>query len=189
MRVVLIGPQGSGKGTQGAALASLWDVPHVATGDILRSEMERENSPYTAEICCINRGNHVSDALIGELLYTRLVQPDVDAGFILDGYPRNLVQARILEDWLEKKHLKLNRVIALDVPEDILIARLVGRAQKEGRTDDTTSVSILRRLTLYKERTLPVLSFYEEYGLLVRVTAIGTPEEVTKQIVLALSKK
>jgi adenylate kinase len=189
MRVVLMGPQGSGKGTQGTRLAEVWQVPHLATGDMLRRVMEQEDSPRAQEIRQINQGSHVSDALIGELLYTRLSEPDAQCGFVLDGYPRNLVQAQLLEDWLVSQGHSLDAVVALEVPHEILLERLLQRAQKEGRTDDTRHESITRRLALYAQYTLPVLSFYEERGLLRRVDATGMPEEVTVQILVATLKK
>jgi adenylate kinase len=189
MRVVLMGPQGSGKGTQGTNLSGHWGVPHIATGDMLRQAM-LEDSPRAEEIRRINAGNHVSDALVGELLYARLAEPDVKInGFILDGYPRNLAQAAILEEWLSSQNQSLNKVIALLVPRDILFERLLRRAEREGRVDDANREAIERRLSLYDAWTLPVLAFYEERGLLVRLDATGSPEQVTQNILLALSKK
>jgi adenylate kinase len=188
MRVVLMGSQGSGKGTQGGNLSKQWGVPHIATGDMLRQAMQ-EDSPRAEEIRRINAGNHVSDTLIGDLLYTRLTQPDAKSnGFILDGYPRNLVQAGILEDWLASQALPLDKVIALIVPRDVLFIRLLKRAEREGRLDDANKAAIERRLSLYEEWTLPVLHFYEERHLLVRLDATGSPEQVTENILLALLK-
>ena len=115
-----MGPQGSGKGTQGALLSSQWQVPHVATGDILRQVMATEDSPRATEIRRINAGNHVSDTLIDALLFARLSEPDTALGFVLDGYPRNLAQAATLEIWLTKRDLALDKVIALVVPRDVL---------------------------------------------------------------------
>jgi adenylate kinase len=189
MRVVLMGPQGSGKGTQGSNLSQGWGVPHVATGDMLRQVMRAEDSPRAREIQGINAGNHVSDALIGELLYARLLESDAKNGFILDGYPRNLVQAEILEGYLQSMGLALEGVIALEVPYEILLKRLLLRAEREGRVDDSQRDAIERRLSLYQEWTLPVLSFYETRGLLVRLEATASPEAVTREIILALSKK
>jgi adenylate kinase len=187
MRVVLMGPQGSGKGTQGSSLSHQWGVPHIATGDMLRQAM-REDSPRAEEIRRINAGNHVSDTLIGALLYARLSEPDAQTnGFILDGYPRNVTQATLLREWLVAQDLTLNKVIALEVPRDILFARLLKRAEREGRVDDANNAAIERRLSLYDEWTLPVLSFYEECSLLVRLDATGSPEQVTQNILLALS--
>jgi adenylate kinase len=182
MRVVLIGPQGSGKGTQGALLSSQWGVPHVATGDMLRQVMAVEDSARATEIRRINAGNHVSDALIGELLFTRLSEPDATFGFILDGYPRNLAQAVVLEKWLRERDLALDRVIALTVPRAVLFERLMQRATREGRMDDSQVEAIERRLSLYEEWTLPVLAFYEKQGLLVRLCATGSPDEVMQAI-------
>jgi adenylate kinase len=187
-RLVIMGPQGAGKGTQAALLAERLGVPAISTGDIFRGNIAAATPlgvqvrEYTA------RGELVPDSVTNDMVRDRLDQPDAAEGFILDGYPRNAAQVLELDDILAARRVALDAVVELVADRDELLGRLHRRAQVEGREDDTAE-AIARRLDLYAEVTAPLTTAYAERGLLVQVDGIGPVDEVTERLVSALGAR
>lgn len=186
MRIVLMGPPGAGKGTHGRALTECAGIPAVSTGQMFRDTVAGDSELSRTIKTLIDNGEFVPDELTNRMLKERLQRPDVAQGFILDGYPRNLGQARYLEELLQELNAPLDTVLYLDVPEEVTIERLLERATIENRADDTEPV-IRHRMEVYREQTAPVLNFYEERGLLVKVDGVGGIDEVDDRVCKALS--
>jgi adenylate kinase len=185
-RLVIMGPQGAGKGTQAARLAELFGIPAISTGDIFRAnikqgtELGRQAQEYSA------KGELVPDEITDAMVRDRLAAEDVKGGFLLDGYPRNAHQVEALDQILADLGWALDGVIELTADRDELLARMAKRAEIEGREDDTPE-TIARRLDIYDEQTAPLTAAYAERGLLARVDGIGEIGEVTDRIVEALA--
>ncbi|GEA86289.1 adenylate kinase [Cellulomonas cellasea] len=185
-RLVIMGPQGAGKGTQAARLADRLGVPAISTGDIFRANIKggtdlgRLAQEYTAQ------GELVPDSVTNDMVRDRLAQADAAEGFILDGYPRNAAQVTELDEILAALGTRLDAVVELTAERDELLARLRNRAQVEGRDDDTEE-AIARRLDIYAEQTAPLTTAYGERGLLVRVDGIGEIDEITARLTDALA--
>lgn len=184
-RLVIMGAQGSGKGTQAARLAEHLGVPAISTGDIFRgniaagTELGRLAQEYTA------RGELVPDEVTDRMVQDRLAQPDAAAGFILDGYPRNATQLQALDEILAALGTELDAVLELKVAHAELLERMQRRAELEGRADDTAEV-IARRLDIYAEQTAPLAAAYAERGLLVSVDGSGELDEITQRLLVGL---
>ncbi|MFF2369886.1 adenylate kinase [Agromyces sp. NPDC058110] len=187
-RLLIVGPQGSGKGTQGVLVAEAFGVPQVATGDIFRANVSGGTELGKRVQAIIEAGDLVPDALTSELVRDRLEQPDAAAGFLLDGYPRNRGQVDDLAGFLAGRGEALDAVIELEVPRDESIARLHDRAVKQGRTDDTEEV-IANRLAIYERETAPILDVYRAQGLVLTIDGVGTLDEVTQRIFDALADR
>jgi len=187
-RFLIVGPQGSGKGTQGVLVAEAFGIPQVATGDIFRENVKggTELGKQVQEI--IEAGHLVPDELTSELVRDRLQQPDAAGGFLLDGYPRNRGQVDDLDAFLASRGESLDAVIELVVPRDESIARITQRAAEQGRTDDTEEV-IANRLAIYERETAPILDVYRDHGLVVAIDGVGTLDEVTGRIFAALAER
>jgi len=185
-RLVIMGPQGSGKGTQAARLAEVYGVPAISTGDIFRAnikggtELGRLAQEYSA------KGELVPDSVTNAMVRDRLGADDVHDGFLLDGYPRNAAQVTELDAILAELGAALDVVVELTADRDELLGRLRRRAETEGREDDTEDV-IARRLDIYAEQTAPLTGAYEARGLLARVDGIGDIDEVTRRILDAVT--
>ena len=187
MRLVLLGAPGSGKGTQATRLKEHLQVPHVSTGDLLRAEV-KAGSPLGLQAKeVMARGELVSDAILLGMLEDRLSRDDVAKGFILDGYPRNLAQAAALDALLERIGQPMDAAVQLEVDNELLIDRLAGRAQAEGRSDDNPE-SVRKRLQVYDEQTAPVIGYYRDAGRLGVVDGVGTLDEVFARILAALER-
>jgi adenylate kinase len=172
-----LGPPGAGKGTQAQTLAQHWRIPHISTGDILRQAM-RDRSPLGIEAQgYMDRGELVPDQLVLDIIAERLSQPDTESGWILDGFPRNVSQAGFLAELLQKLEQDGIRVINLEVPDEVLVSRLLDR----GRQDDTEQV-IRRRLEVYREQTLPLIDFYRDRQQLMSVNGNQPLEKVTFEL-------
>ncbi|MFB9308871.1 adenylate kinase [Agromyces hippuratus] len=187
-RFLIVGPQGSGKGTQGVLVAEAFGVPQVATGDIFRANVAGGTELGKRVQAIIEAGDLVPDALTSELVRDRLEQADAAGGFLLDGYPRNRGQVDDLDAFLTARGEALDAVIELEVPRDESIARLQQRAAEQGRTDDTEEV-IANRLAIYERETAPILDVYRERGVVVRIDGVGTLDEVTERIFSALAAR
>ncbi len=185
MRIVLLGPPGSGKGTQAALLKERLGVPHISTGDLLRSAVAEGTELGKKAKAAMDAGELVSDELMLGLIEEKLGQPEVEPGFILDGYPRNQAQAEALDQLLERLGQPLDRALELVVDEEQIVQRLAKRAEEEGRSDDTEDV-VRNRLAIYREQTAPISEHYEKKGLLVQVDGIGEIETVNQRLAAAL---
>lgn len=186
MRLVLLGPPGSGKGTQAARLKDYLQVPHVSTGDLLRAEVAAGSPLGVQAKEVMARGDFVSDEILLGMLEDRLARPDAGNGFILDGYPRNLVQADALGALLKKIGQPMDYAVQLEVPTDLLVERIAGRAAAEGRADDTPDV-VRNRLDKYTSQTAPVIDYYRQQGQLTVVDGVGSLDEVFSRLIEALS--
>jgi len=210
---VLLGPPGAGKGTQARALATLWGVPQVSSGDLLRtvvredSELGREAASY------MDRGQLVPDDLVLKLVAARLRKDDARPGFILDGFPRNVPQAEALASGLDHYHLKLDKVVAVIVPDEEIVKRISGRrtckncnamyhvafeppktpgiCDKCGgelyQREDDAEETVRERLKVFAETTKPLLAHYGNLGLLAQVNGVGRTDEVEKRILNAVN--
>jgi adenylate kinase len=185
MNIALFGPPGAGKGTQSARVVSRYGLQYIATGDILRAEIRAGSALGLEARTVIERGGLVSDEIIVRVL-EKTIQGDRDGkGLLFDGFPRTYVQAYILEGLLLKLHRSLACLVSLEVPEPVCLDRLIARARTSGRTDDTSEV-FQTRLREYREKTEPVLGFYDEKGIRVAVDGTGTVDEVFDRIVAVL---
>ena len=213
MRLVLTGPPGAGKGTQAQALTGLWGIPQISSGDLLRavvredSELGREAAGY------MGRGQLVPDEFVLKLIADRFRKKDAQSGFILDGFPRNLAQAEALAKRLEHAGLKLDKVVAITLPDEEIVKRISGRRTcrkcsamyhvvfeppaKPGVCDkcggelyqreDDAEETVRERIKVYDAMTRPLLDYYGRLGILAQIDGIGRPEEVEKRILAALS--
>lgn len=181
MRIVLLGAPGSGKGTQAALLVKDLNLPHISTGELLRSAVKAGTELGQKAKAVMDRGELVSDDIMLGLLEQRLSQPDASEGFILDGYPRNLAQARALDALLDRLKQPVDEALQIDIDVEMVIGRIAKRAAEEGRSDDTEEV-VRNRMKVYSDQTAPVVDYYAQQGLLSRVLGEGTIEEVFQRI-------
>ena len=188
IRLLIVGPQGSGKGTQGVRIAQAFGVPAVSTGDVFRAAVAAGTELGEQVKAVIEAGHLVSDELTSAVVRDRLAEPDTAAGFLLDGYPRNIAQVRDLDAFLEGRDEELDAVIELVVPREESIARLSLRAKEQGRTDDTEEV-IANRLAIYERETAPILGVYHARGIVDEVDGVGTLDEVTDRVIASLEQR
>ncbi len=187
MNILLLGPQGSGKGTQAKLIASARGVPHVASGDMLRAAMAA-GTPFGLLVKPIyDAGELVPDELMIGLIRERLEAADARDGFVLDGFPRNLAQAEALDAMLAEIGRDLDVVFEFQIPDGLCVARMLQRAEEEGRSDDTPEV-IGRRLEIYHRETAPLVEHYRAMGRLVGLHADRTIDEVASEIDEALGQ-
>jgi len=185
VRILFLGPQGAGKGTQAKRIESEYGLPHIATGDILRAGIA-DGSPLGRRVKeIVERGDLVPDDLMIDLIRDRLSHEDTDDGFVLDGFPRTLAQAEALDDMLLEIGQPLDVVLELRVPREVAIVRMTKRAEEEGRSDDTPE-AIDRRLALYDELTLPVVDHYAPSGNLIAIHGEKSIDAVWAEIQDAL---
>jgi adenylate kinase len=204
MRLVLLGPPGAGKGTQGVLLSERYGIPQISTGEILRDHVQRGTKLGIRARAYMDRGEYVPDDVVVSMVMDRLAEPDADKGFILDGFPRTVAQAEALERALDEAGEPLTSVIKFSVGGEVAVRRLLGRytcpncgrtyhvefkppAQEgvcdvcggrlERRADDD-ELTVRRRIAVYREQASPLEQFYVERDLLYQVDAEGTPDEV-----------
>jgi adenylate kinase len=186
-RLLIVGPPGSGKGTQATFIADAFGVPAISTGDIFRHHITNQTELGVRVKAIVDAGDYVPDDLTNELVADRLSEPDAAKGFLLDGYPRTLDQVRFLDELLASDG-KLEAVIRLTADQDELVRRLTHRAHEQGRADDTED-AIRHRQNVYAKQTAPILDVYRERGLLVEVDGIGSVDEVAARIREALASR
>jgi len=187
VNILLLGPQGSGKGTQANRIAAEYGIPHIASGDMLRAAMAA-GTPLGLKVKPIyDAGELVPDEIMVGLIRERLEEPDTNDGFALDGFPRTIRQAEALDATLREIGRELTVVFALQVPDGICVERLLGRATVEGRPDDTPE-AIRKRLEIYHRETEPVIEHYRTQGILVTIHGEGTPNEVFAELQAALEQ-
>ncbi len=185
MRIVFLGPPGSGKGTQAKLLSERLGVPAISTGEILRAAV-RDRTPLGLQAQAVmEEGELVSDDLIVALIRERTAERDARNGFILDGFPRTVAQAKALEAMLAEKGDALAAVVNFTVPEAALVERMLGRAAAEGRADDRPE-TIRERLRVYREKTEPLVGFYRERDLVADVDGVGTVPQIAARLDAAL---
>ena len=187
LRALLLAPPGAGKGTQGERLSEHYAVPHLATGDALRTHVSGQTDLGREAQGYMERGELVPDRLVLEMVRVILTEPQPLEGFILDGFPRTIGQARAAYEWGKVNGRTFHSVISLDVPEDELVRRLLERGEATGRTDDNAD-TIRTRLKVYDQCTEPLLDFYREREILVEVDGTGSVEEVTARVVAEVDK-
>ncbi len=206
MRLVLVGPPGAGKGTQASLLAEHYKIPHISTGDIFRANLKSGTALGLQAKGFMDKGELVPDSVTNEMVKDRLSNA---SGFLLDGFPRNVAQAEVLQGFLSEKGAPLNAVVEFQINNDEIIKRLSSRRTCRGcgkvfpgqvskcdscggeiyqRDDDKESV-IARRLEVYGEQTAPIIDYYRKAGLLVAISATGEVSAITKNVIDALSKK
>jgi adenylate kinase len=208
MRLVLVGPPGAGKGTQAVFLAEHYSIPHISTGDIFRANL-KANTPLGQEAkSFMDRGELVPDSVTNAMVKDRLTHDDVANGFLLDGFPRNVVQAEVLRAILAEQKNPLDAVLELNIADSEIIERLSSRltcrdcgapapasaqtcatcgGELYQREDDKAEV-ISRRLEVYNEQTAPIIAFYRGEGLLITISATGAVSEITERATTALSR-
>ncbi|MET8678773.1 adenylate kinase [Streptomyces sp. NPDC004647] len=216
MRIVLVGPPGAGKGTQAAYLAKNLSIPHISTGDLFRANISQGTPLGKQAQEYMKAGRLVPDEVTIGMAKDRLEQPDAAEGFLLDGFPRNLNQAKVLDEILDEKGIALDGVLDLEVPEDEVVKRIAGRRvcrnesshvfhvtysppKTEGvcdvcggelyQRDDDSEDTVRKRLEVYHRETEPVIDYYKAQGLVVTISALGKVTEVTQRAMEALRLK
>ena len=185
MNLLVLGPQGSGKGTQAKRISEAHEIPHVSTGDMFRSAIAACTPLGNQVAPILASGELVPDELTIALIRDRLGEDDALRGFVLDGFPRNVEQAVALDEMLADIGRGIDTVLFFDVTDDLAAERMRGRAAGEGRTDDTPEV-IERRLAIYHEQTEPVVGRYRAAGILVSLRAERSVDDVAAEIAEAL---
>ncbi len=182
-----MGAPGAGKGTQAVDIAKHYDIPAISTGDIFRANVKNE-TPLGKQVGKIMAaGEYVPDELTEQIVFDRLDQPDAAQGFLLDGFPRTMHQVDALDDYLETHGIEIDAVICLQVDDELLISRLLKRAEIEGRADDNEE-TIRNRMRVYHEETAGLLDHYGHRNLLVTVDGTGEIADVFQRIIEALGK-
>jgi adenylate kinase len=187
MNLILMGPPGAGKGTQAKIIAERLSIPAISTGDIFRKNVSEETELGREAKRYMDAGDYVPDEVTNAMVRDRIAEDDAVAGFLLDGYPRTLSQVEELESMLAERGAAIDAVVVLTVDKDEVVARLVRRAQDEGRSDDTEEV-MRHRQDVYEEQTSPLIAVYAERGLLVEVDGMGEVSDVTTRVFEALEQ-
>jgi len=186
LNIVLFGPPGSGKGTQSEKIIASWHLVHLSTGDLLRAEIAGKTPLGLRAGSIMQKGELVPDEVVIGIIENRIDQEKDAKGFIFDGFPRTVEQARSLDALLAKRQLEISVMISLDVPRQELIDRLLKRGKEQGRSDDTLEV-IENRIKVYEEQTFPVMDYYKKTGKYRGVDGIGSIEDIFKRIIAVLN--
>ncbi|MGI6178298.1 MAG: adenylate kinase [Eubacterium sp.] len=212
LRTVLLGPPGAGKGTQAVRITEKYGIPHISTGDIFRDNIKRQTELGKKAQEYTSKGELVPDDLVVEIATSRLLEDDCRNGFLLDGFPRTVYQAEKLDEFLESRGQKLDKVIDIQVADDELLTRLTGRRvcrqcgasyhvvnmppKKEGVCDicggelyqraDDTEETVKNRIEVYKNQTAPLTDYYTARGNIAAIDGAGDPDDIFKEIVAAL---
>ena len=185
MRLILMGPPGAGKGTQAKVISARLGVPAISTGDIFRANVSQETPLGLEAKRYMDAGDYVPDEVTNEMVRGRIAEPDATGGFLLDGYPRTVAQVEELDAMLSDAGHRLDAVVVLTVDQEELVARLLKRAEVEGRADDTEDV-VRRRQQVYADQTAPLIAVYRDRGLLREVDGMGSVEEVSARVFAVL---
>ncbi len=188
VRLLIVGPPGAGKGTQATMIAERYGIPAISTGDIFRENIKNKTELGKQVEQIVSGGSYVPDELTNAIVADRLSQDDAADGFLLDGFPRTVEQVHALDQMLSADGGALNAVVLLEADTDEVVARLLKRAQEQGRADDTEEV-IRHRQEVYAEQTKPLISLFDQRGIVLRVDGLGTVEEVSARIEAALGAK
>jgi len=187
-RLLIVGPPGSGKGTQAVRLTETYGIPAIATGDIFRHNIKNQTPLGVQVKAIIDAGDYVTDDLTNELVQNRLSEADALDGFLLDGYPRTLAQVKYLDELLAERGQGLDAVIQLVADKEEVVTRLRKRALEQGRTDDTEE-AIRHRQDVYARETMPLIAVYRDRGLLIEIDALGEVDAVSARIAESLSAR
>jgi adenylate kinase len=185
LNLIIFGPPGSGKGTQSVRIAENFDLAHISTGDIFRTEIKNKTPLGLRVQSIIERGELVPDELLIEILESALDKNAGKAGYIFDGFPRTLQQAKDLDKLMVKRADQVTLVVALEVNQDEVVKRLLNRAKLEGRKDDTEEV-ILNRMNVYQSQTTPLIEYYEKQDKFQQVFGLGSIDEIFDSICRAI---
>ena len=181
MNIVLLGPPGSGKGTQGVRLAEHLGIPKISTGDLLRQAVKDGTELGVKAKSFMERGLLVPDDVILGLIEEVVRSPAAASGIIMDGFPRTTAQAEAVDRLLAARNEQVHHVILLDVPEEELVNRMMGRARVEGRSDDTPD-AIRKRFAVYREQTAPLIAYYQDREVVRAIPGTGSIEEIAERI-------
>lgn len=188
MRMLIMGPPGAGKGTQAAAIAEHYGIPAISTGNIFRNAITNRTALGEQVKRIISAGGYVPDSLTLDVVFERLLQSDARPGWLLDGFPRTVGQVEALDTRMQERGTSLKAVISLTADIDALVARMLKRAELEGRPDDNEA-TIRHRMDVYATETDPLIAIYRERGLLVEVDGMGSVDEVRARLLEALAAK
>jgi len=179
MRIIIFGPPGAGKGTQAKQISKEYGIPHLSTGEIFRNAIKNGTSLGEKVKKILDEGELVPDETVVKLVEEELENDKYGAGYILDGFPRTVPQARAFDQYLDKKNEELDAFLFLVVPEEELINRIMNR--KDGRADDTEE-AIKNRLAIYREETAPVVQFYKDKSVVIEIYGVGSIEDIFNRI-------
>ncbi len=185
MKIILFGPPGAGKGTQAKKIVDHYNIPHLSTGNIFRYNIKNETELGKKVKSIMDAGKLVPDETVVELVVDELQNDKYDNGYILDGFPRTVPQAKALDQFLAENSTSIDTFITLTVPEEELVQRILSRG--EGRSDDTPE-KVRTRLEVYRNETEPVLNYYKEKGMVTEVDGVGTIDEIFERIKEVLDK-
>ena len=187
LNIILFGPPGAGKGTQSQFLREKYQLTYISTGEILREEIAAESELGLQVKGIISQGGLVSDEIVAAIIEKKLSENITSPGFLFDGYPRTVKQAEILDEMMKKYNISLSGVLSLEVPENLLIERMLERGKVSGRADDNID-SIKHRFVEYEAKTKPVLDYYKNSGKLYAVNGVGEIPEIFKKLCEVIDK-
>lgn len=187
INLILFGPPGSGKGTQAAKLVEQYHLLHISTGDLFRYEMKNDTPLGKEAKSYIEKGELVPDSVtIGMLRNKVKTNPDV-SGYIFDGFPRTIAQSESLDRLMNEMGTEISKLIMLEVPDDEIVSRILIRGANSGRSDDTDEVIVRNRIEIYKRDTSPVFDYYSGFNKAVKVSGVGSIEEIFQRIAYELN--